>query len=57
MRVKRFNKGKKSRPPKGASRTRTNCTYQILASLLDLEGTYARNKLKKVGKSEQKTTS
>ena len=32
---------------KGTFKTYTKFTYQILASKLDLEGRYARNKLKK----------
>ena len=32
--------------PKSTSRAPTKCTYVISASLLNLEGSYARNKLK-----------
>ena len=43
---KRFNRDKKSSPLKSTSRISNECTQLISASLLNLEGSYARNKLK-----------
>ena len=41
------NKVEKLRPSKSTSRNPTKCTYLISASLLNLEGSYARNKTQK----------
>ena len=56
--VKRWNGAEKVETPltPATSRAPNKCTYLILSFWLNLEGGYARNKLKKWAKNDQKTT-
>ena len=45
--VRGLYKAEKSSPSKGTSRRPTKCIYLVSASLLNMEGSYTRNKVKR----------